>query len=323
MNAQEVFLAHHGILGQRWGRRNGPPYPLDSDDHSASEKKAGWRKSLDNSSRSDKKARSIGSNDSGSERQGFHLTDKQKKYVKIGLGVTAAALAAYGAYRLADSGALDNFVSLGKNQINLAEGLGDASNLEDIDIFDEETGFKKLAREVSDAERMAQVNPSHFQHNCKECSYAFAQSEIHGIDVSANDKSMSGNLYDFVSKNFGIDPDTSRAYGTVSGNRENIKSRLEKQLLKRYKDGDVGAVAVNFSPEYLREGAQESGHAFNWRIKDGMVKFIDSQGDEYGKPQDVGRLFQFINPSKEVEFVNYSDLPFNKDTASKIMRNRD
>lgn len=24
-------LAHHGILGMHWGRRNGPPYPLGSD----------------------------------------------------------------------------------------------------------------------------------------------------------------------------------------------------------------------------------------------------------------------------------------------------
>ena len=39
-------LYHHGILGQRWGRKNGPPYPLGASDHSASEKKAGWRKSL-------------------------------------------------------------------------------------------------------------------------------------------------------------------------------------------------------------------------------------------------------------------------------------
>lgn len=40
------YLAHHGIRGQEWGRRNGPPYPLDASDHSASEKKADWRKSL-------------------------------------------------------------------------------------------------------------------------------------------------------------------------------------------------------------------------------------------------------------------------------------
>lgn len=42
----ENELAHHGILGMRWGRKNGPPYPLGVGDHSASEKKAGWFKSL-------------------------------------------------------------------------------------------------------------------------------------------------------------------------------------------------------------------------------------------------------------------------------------
>ena len=46
MNPYSTELAHHGILGQRWGKRNGPPYPLDVEDHSASEKKAGWRKSV-------------------------------------------------------------------------------------------------------------------------------------------------------------------------------------------------------------------------------------------------------------------------------------
>lgn len=34
INDDSLALAHHGILGQKWGRLNGPPYPLDAQDHS-------------------------------------------------------------------------------------------------------------------------------------------------------------------------------------------------------------------------------------------------------------------------------------------------
>lgn len=47
----EDELYHHGIKGQKWGVTNGPPYPLDASDHNASEKRAGWRSSLNSSSR--------------------------------------------------------------------------------------------------------------------------------------------------------------------------------------------------------------------------------------------------------------------------------
>lgn len=36
-------LTHHGILGMKWGQRNGPPYPLGASDHSSAEKKAGTK----------------------------------------------------------------------------------------------------------------------------------------------------------------------------------------------------------------------------------------------------------------------------------------
>lgn len=44
-------IYHHGILGQKWGKMQGPPYPLDASDHSSAERKAGWRKSLDGGSK--------------------------------------------------------------------------------------------------------------------------------------------------------------------------------------------------------------------------------------------------------------------------------
>ena len=39
-------LYHHGIFGQQWGKRNGPPYPLSRSQKSAKEKKGEERKPL-------------------------------------------------------------------------------------------------------------------------------------------------------------------------------------------------------------------------------------------------------------------------------------
>lgn len=62
----DIFVNHNGILGQKHGVRNGPPYPLEEGDHSSSEesaaKKAGisvgtssGKGSLDNAESANKK----------------------------------------------------------------------------------------------------------------------------------------------------------------------------------------------------------------------------------------------------------------------------
>ena len=40
MESIDAFIKHHGVLGQKHGVKNGPPYPLDEGDHSSSEESA-------------------------------------------------------------------------------------------------------------------------------------------------------------------------------------------------------------------------------------------------------------------------------------------
>lgn len=68
-------LTHHGISGQKWGKRNGPPYPLDKSDYSAAERKA---------------------MSGGTSKSGKKINKDTVKKVAIGIGVTAAV--AGGAY---------------------------------------------------------------------------------------------------------------------------------------------------------------------------------------------------------------------------------
>lgn len=137
---EDDYIEHHGIKGQKWGVRNGPPYPIAPSDHSSSERKAGWRSSLEGganrlkkeasggikrlkratkggANRLKKKAKST-VRDAEKKVKGTKrniektvndirkngLNDEQKaavkKAVKIGAAVAGTALVAYGAYKI-------------------------------------------------------------------------------------------------------------------------------------------------------------------------------------------------------------------------------
>lgn len=69
------YLVHHGIKGQKWGVKNGPPYPIGEDGHSASEKRAGWRKSLRSNSSQKKR-------NASSQRSPQQIADYRQKMVE-------------------------------------------------------------------------------------------------------------------------------------------------------------------------------------------------------------------------------------------------
>lgn len=54
-HVSEDYLMHHGIQGQKWGKRNGPPYPLGSQGESKSHRSAQEKKLTKNRSISSEK----------------------------------------------------------------------------------------------------------------------------------------------------------------------------------------------------------------------------------------------------------------------------
>lgn len=69
-------LCHHGVKGQRWGQKNGPPYPLAPEAHSANEKKERWQYSLNKNMNTKSKLKKI--SDYSTEAGKLTLTKKKK-----------------------------------------------------------------------------------------------------------------------------------------------------------------------------------------------------------------------------------------------------
>lgn len=144
-------LYHHGIKGQKWGIKKGPPYPLGASDHSSSERRRGtrgWTKEA-------KKEHENKPTNKTKKKSG--LTDKQKKYIKIGAAVAVTMLAAYGGYKLYKSGKLDGLISKGKEALgksNLSDDVKAAMNSIKNDDFKPAAGlfdYKQVSK-LTDSE---------------------------------------------------------------------------------------------------------------------------------------------------------------------------
>lgn len=250
-------LSHHGIKGQKWGKRNGPPYPLDASDKSASEKRLSANNKINKVSKNN------------SSKAGWNDLDSNVQDTIIQLASLTLATATFSLYNRA-------IVKVNKKKCD--KKLEDLYDNRDIEKLED---IPKLKKKMSTEENMKKVNPDYPKYgattNCMLCTTAMAMREK-GYDVQAN-------------KNFGhlgyFEENIDKLWSS-EGSFKKIKAKKSKDIintLEKESDGSYGNLTV-----YWKLGG---GHSIFWKKEGSKVVIYDSQS---GKKIDNNDLCNMIIP---------------------------
>ena len=292
MEPWRAELYHHGIKGQRWGVRRGPPYPL------------GEGKRRRNTPKSSGKP--VGRVDNRVEKS-YTSYKNFSKALKVGAVAALTGLAIYGAYK---SGYLTEASKVGRQAVKEAMGkvgslptgnFGDftppsGSNSSQSTskpkhapvIRDPKTGFKLINEPLS--ESLKNANPlktsSEGDNNCAYCAVAGFLRTL-GYDVTA--KSTGGRMQNMG----GVLEDCFKGVKVYEGSATRFAKSPEdaaQMLKKRFGNNASGAVGIDF-----RGG--RGGHVFSWTIRDGAVEFLDFQQGKHSPVDTQHRRDNGLHPN--------------------------
>ena len=260
---RENELYHHGIQGQKWGVKHGPPYPLDRQTHNNVRKK------------SVKNINTKVSNDSSAGSVPFALT-----YISA---MTAA-------YLIDDAYSKDKF----RSDKALKEGSKKNAKIVAKKIKEAKQNKEDWEKAGLDINEVAKINANREDKragaysNCGMCASMLALA-MNGEDVSLVKYSKTGAMTSQMADFFNVSMDDVKTLPRMDENvrRGASDSECASQVRKNYED----YIKSNFpkgSSGIITHTMLFSNHFFNFKYtKDGEVVFLDAQNPY----DDVNELF--------------------------------
>lgn len=271
-------LTHHGIKGQEWGVRNGPPYPLDQKTHNAVVK--GENK-----------------NTQAGMSEGQELAVRAAMLVgEIALFKAASTLITRTVKRVKQNRFTEDSKKISK------ELIGDISEHKE---FSRENPPKKIQGEHSIDDDMHAVNPLYAgeavpgtTNNCVLCSFTY-DLRRRGYDVTAKPSNV-GNYPDVLMTDLyeGAHADMLRG---------NTWGQVLQNAVKKYPEGARGVLGVY--------GPFGGGHEMAWEVHNGRVEIIDGQRNVRSSLEELKETGWV--PGK-AQFIRTDNLKVKMNAISKV-----